>query len=323
MAKYLPYFGAKCRSKTAGEIIGPRWLPKSSPAWAKSTSPPAASKRPPLHLVEELEPGLHDLQVHRVVVDQVHEDLLHAAGPGNAVDEVHVAGRADADGQAPLVQRLGLPADGRVVEPVGRGEVGSVEVFQAVDAGEGQVARLQVAARRELGVLVTLAEVALDAAVGKRLQLRAAVDRFDVAEIVAQDTEQLLQVPQPEVVHEHLVHLGGAFVFHRDAVIAAAIEGTEDALARVHGEVLGKGIRLRSSFSAAPIERAWNRAGRSISRPASLRPPRDTRPVRLSRPGTPAQAFRRLLQPRPARRHTGRCVPRAARLFGRALRQGG
>ena len=204
---------------------------------------------PPLHLVEELESGLHDLQVHRAVVDQVHQHLFHAAAPGDAVDEVHVAGRADADGQAPLVQRLGLPADGRVVEPVGRGEVGAVEVFQAVDAGERQIAGFQVAARLELGVLVALAEIALDAAVGKRLQLRAAVDRLDVAEIVAHARKQLLQVRQPEMLHEHPVHLGRAFVLDRDAVVTATLEGTEDTLAGVHGEVLWAGSGHAHSFS--------------------------------------------------------------------------
>ena len=115
----------------------------------------------------------------------------------------------------------------------------AVEVLQAVDAGERQVAGFQVPARLELGVLVALAEIALDAAVGERPQFRPAVDRLDVAEVVAHHAEQLLHVRQPEVLHEHLVDLGRAFVLDGDAVVAAAIERAEDALARVHGELLG------------------------------------------------------------------------------------
>jgi len=106
-----------------------------------------------------------------------------------------------------------------------------VEIFQAIHPGEGQVTRLQVLPGLELGVLVVFAEIAFDAAVGERLQLRAAVDRFDVAKIIAQHSEQLFHVGQAEVTHQHPVHLGSAFVLDWNTVVAAAFKGAEDTLA--------------------------------------------------------------------------------------------
>ena len=137
-------------------------------------------------------------------------------------------------GESLLTQSLGLPADGRVVKPVGAGEVRAVEIRRAADPGKGQVARLQVFAGLELGVFVVLAEIALDASIGKGPQLRPAVDRFHVTEVISQHAQQLLQVREPKVCHELLVDLGSAFVFYRDAVVTAALEGTQHALAGIH-----------------------------------------------------------------------------------------
>ena len=59
---------------------------------------------------------------------------------------------------------------------------------------------------------------------GKVLQFRPAVDRLDVAKIVAQHAEQLLHVRQAEMLHQHFVDLGRAFVLDGDAVVAGSIE---------------------------------------------------------------------------------------------------
>jgi hypothetical protein len=83
---------------------------------------------------------------------------------------------------------------------------------------------------------------------------------------IADHAQQLLQVRQPEVLHQHAVDLGGAFVLHRDAVVTAAIEGTQDALARVHGEFLGMVSRSRCTFNIAVA------SGASMSKAGILMP---------------------------------------------------
>ncbi len=72
--------------------------------------------------------------------------------------------------------------------------MGAVEILEAVDAGVGEVARFEISAGFELGVAVALAEIALDASVRKSPQRRPAIDRLDVAEIIAQHAEQLLHI---------------------------------------------------------------------------------------------------------------------------------
>ena len=181
----------------------------------------------PMQLMIEFKPGLHDLQIDRAIVDQVHHDLFHTTSPGDAVDEVQVAGCPAADGKSLLVQNFGLPTDGRVIEPVGVGKMRAVEVLQSVDSGKRQVAGLKILAGLELGILVPLSEVALDAAVGELTQLGTAVDRLDVSKVVAHHTEQLLHVLQTEMAHDREVDFGRAFVLDRNAVVSLSVGRTK------------------------------------------------------------------------------------------------
>ena len=87
----------------------------------------------------EFEAGVHDLHKHLVVLQEIHEHFLHPAGPRDAVDEIHIPRRPETDGVA-VFQRLALPADGRVVEPIRAREMRAVEFVERLDARVRQVA---------------------------------------------------------------------------------------------------------------------------------------------------------------------------------------
>jgi hypothetical protein len=89
------------------------------------------------------------------------------------------------------------------------------------------MACFQILTRLELGILVSLAEVALDAAIGKGLQLRSTIDGFDVAKVVAHHAEQLLHVLQAEMLHDHSIDFRRTLMLDRNAVVAASLEGAQ------------------------------------------------------------------------------------------------
>jgi len=190
---------------------------------------------PLVHLVVKTEAGLHNIEVDLVVGNQVDQHLLGAPRPGDAVDEIHIPGRSEADGVARIADLFALRADGRVVEPVGRRKMRAVELFELVDPSKGQVRGLEVLTPFELRVFVTLAPVTLHAAVGKSAQLRPRVRQFHIAEIVAHHAEQLFHIRQPEMVHNHLVHLGRTLVFDRDTIVSGAVKGPQGPFPSCHG----------------------------------------------------------------------------------------
>ncbi len=87
----------------------------------------------------------------------------------------------------------------------------------------------------ELGVLVPLAEIAFHTAVGKRPKFRPAIDRLDVAKVVAHHPQQLLHVPKPKMVHEQLVDFRGTLVLDRNPIVPCPLKRTKYTFSGVHG----------------------------------------------------------------------------------------
>ncbi len=56
-----------------------------------------------------------------------------------------------------------------------------------------------------------------------------------IAEIVAHHAEQLFHIRQPEMVHNHLVHLGRTLVFDRDTIVSGAVKGPQGPFPSCHG----------------------------------------------------------------------------------------
>jgi hypothetical protein len=110
----------------------------------------------------------------------------------------------------------------------------AIEFVQCLDPRIRKIAGLKIAPPFELCILVSLTEVSFDAAIGKSPKLRSSIGGLDVAEVVTNNPEHLLHVVQAKVLHDHPVYFGCGFVFDGNAVVAAALIGTDDAFTRVH-----------------------------------------------------------------------------------------